>query len=44
VKLPSQDELKHLQVKAELTKLPDVPRAYNEKLQMGDSMNIDGNN
>lgn len=35
--------MKALQVKAELNKLGEAPRAYNDKLQM-ESMNIDSGN
>lgn len=39
-KLPDQSQLQTLQVKAELTKLGDAPRAYLDKLQ-SDAMAID---
>lgn len=40
VKLPDAASLKTLQVKAELNKLGEAPRAYLEKLEF-DSMQID---
>lgn len=38
---PTESQLKALQVKAELNKLGDAPRAYLEKLQLSESMSID---
>ncbi|CDW80171.1 UNKNOWN [Stylonychia lemnae] len=40
VKLPDFESLKNLQVKAELKKLGEIPRAYNDKLNL-DSMQVD---
>ena len=37
----SDDKLKALQVKAELSKLPDAPRAYFEKLVLDNKMEDD---
>lgn len=36
-------ELKALQVKAELSKLPDPPRAYEQKINAEDDMDMSGN-
>jgi hypothetical protein len=36
---PNVEKLKALQVKAELSKLPDAPRAYFEKLALENKMN-----
>jgi hypothetical protein len=36
--MPTRDELKALQVKAELSKLPDAPRAYNDKINLDENM------
>lgn len=38
---PTEQQLKQLQVKAELNKLGDAPRAYQEKLAAAESMDID---
>ena len=36
--IPTEAQLKALQVKAELNKLGEAPRAYLEKLQMAEAM------
>jgi hypothetical protein len=38
---PTETQLKALQVKAELNKLGEAPRAYLEKLQLAESMQLD---
>jgi hypothetical protein len=40
--LPDAEQLKSLQVKAELTKLGDAPRAYLDKISL-DGMQVDNN-
>jgi len=42
MKMPTQTELKALQVKAELSKLPEPPRAYLDKIILNDEEMIEG--
>lgn len=39
--MPSEKELKGLQVKAELDKLGDAPRIYSEKIKADSDMDVD---
>jgi hypothetical protein len=38
---PTEEDLKALQVKAELNKLGEAPRAYLDKLQLSEAMQLD---
>ena len=39
--IPTEEDLKALQVKAELNKLGEAPRAYLDKLQLAEAMQLD---